>query len=149
MKRFTFIFLCWLLSAGCTRKKNIPANILTTAMMEDVLWDLMRADQYLSTFIFPADTSIDKKTASENLYQQVFTIHKISKKEFQKSFDYYSSHPLMLISIMDSLQKKPFTPELENKINSNDSAPPPVKKREFRKPGSQLPENNVKKVIPD
>ncbi len=62
--------------------------------MQAVLWDLMRADQFLADYVFNKDSSLDKTTESLKYYQKIFAIHKVSKEEFQESFSFYQAHPV-------------------------------------------------------
>ena len=89
--------------AGCKSKEEIPRNILPQKKMQAVLWDMMRADQFLADYILNRDTSLKKKTESIKLYQEIFDINKITKENFQQSFAFYQSHPALLKIIMDSI----------------------------------------------
>ena len=95
-----FIQLC------CNNNSNVPADILPAPQMQVVLWDMMRADRFLTDYVLNRDTSLNRKSASIKLYQQVFAIHGITKEIFQKSFSYYQAHPALLQGIMDSLNNK-------------------------------------------
>ena len=95
-----FIQLC------CNNNSNVPADILPAPQMQVVLWDMMRADRFLTDYVLNRDTSLNRKSASIKLYQQVFAIHGITKETFQKSFSYYQAHPALLQGIMDSLNNK-------------------------------------------
>ena len=90
---------------ACGSKDQLPSGILEQDKMQQVLWDMMRADQYLGNYKLTQDSSQDKTKISLRYYQQVFAIHKISKETFQKSFDYYRTHPLLFKMIMDSIAK--------------------------------------------
>ncbi|HWR32747.1 MAG TPA: DUF4296 domain-containing protein [Chitinophagaceae bacterium] len=92
---------------SCTRKDSLPAGILSQKKMQTIMWDMMRADQFLADYVFNKDTSINKTGESLKYYQQVFTIHQITEKDFQKSFYYYRLHPGQFKSIMDSLSQVP------------------------------------------
>jgi hypothetical protein len=71
--------------------------------MQWVLWDMIRADEFLNSYVLSRDTSLDKKTEREHLYGKVFGVHKISAEEFEKSFSFYRSHPDFLKNMLDSL----------------------------------------------
>ena len=75
--------------------------------MQAVLWDLMRADQFLADYVLKKDSSLNKETESIKLYQRIFLIHKISKELFRKSLSFYRSHPALLKVIMDSISRTP------------------------------------------
>jgi len=123
-------FLFFLLTS-CSRKEATPAGVLPVAKMKDVLWDVMRADQFLANFVFSRDTSVNKRTASIRLYRQVFRIHGVTHESFQQSLDYYLAHPAMFKVILDSVTAK--SPDLPPPVDSTetetqtDTIPAPVK----------------------
>ena len=94
---FSFFF------AGCKSSNKIPKNILSQAKMEAVLFDMIRADKFLTDFVFIKDTALNKDTSSVKLYQQIFRIHHINKEEFQQSFSFYRVHPDLFKVVLDSL----------------------------------------------
>ncbi|HUR66010.1 MAG TPA: DUF4296 domain-containing protein [Chitinophagaceae bacterium] len=105
----------WLIWAAylflsCKGKDHVPADVLSREKMQVVLTDMMRADQFLTDFVLIKDTSVNKENESIKLYQQVFSIHKISREEFQRSFEFYRSHPSMLKNMMDSIGRQPGPP---------------------------------------
>ena len=103
MRTWLFIVFASLLLAGCKSKSHIPNNVLPQLKMQALLWDMIRADQFLADFVLNKDSALNRKTESIKLYQQVFNIHHISKEKFQSSFSFYRSHPALLKIIMDSL----------------------------------------------
>jgi hypothetical protein len=70
--------------------------------MQAVLWDVIKADAFTAEII-RKDSA--KKTADVNLklQEEVFTIHKITRESFYKSYDYYKENPGKLKVIMDSM----------------------------------------------
>ena len=84
---------------GC---KN-DERVLPPKKMQAILWDMMRADQFLADYVLNKDTLLKKTTESLKYYQQIFSIHKVSKDDFQYSFSFYQSHPVLLKEIMDSI----------------------------------------------
>ena len=102
MKVLLFIvFLC--LFIQCTRRQRIPDDVLPPEKMEKVLWDMVRADQFASDYLLPSDTSLNRKTESMRLYQQVFQINGISYDQFARSFKFYRSNPRHLKTVIDSI----------------------------------------------
>jgi hypothetical protein len=95
---------------SCKGKDHVPADVLPKDKMQAVLWDMMRADQFLTDFVLNKDTSLNKETESTKFYQQVFSIHKISKEDFQRSFTFYRSHPQMMKDLMDSVGRRSVNP---------------------------------------
>ena len=100
--RLLIIYLS-LLIAGCKSKNAIPGNVLQQKKMQEVLWDMMRADQFLADYVLNKDTSLKKKTESIKLYQQILAINGVTKEKFEASFAFYKSHPILLKAIMDSI----------------------------------------------
>jgi hypothetical protein len=70
--------------------------------MQQILWDVLRADA-LSQQLIKGDSA--KLLAEENvkLTKDVFLIHKVTEEQFQKSYDYYTHHPDIMSSMLDSL----------------------------------------------
>ena len=100
-------FLCFLLSVlliSCAKKER-KGDVLSPNKMRDVMWDMIRADQYVSDLLFK-DSTMKKKDESIKLYEEVFHIHKITRDKFKKSLDYYSSRPDLFRPIIDSLAKR-------------------------------------------
>jgi len=87
------------------KNDNLPKGILPESKMREVLWDVMRADEWVS-YEYNIDTSVNKYVRSIELYQQALQIHNIKAEQFQKSFRYYQSHPKLLKPIFDSLQQR-------------------------------------------
>lgn len=107
MKNGFLIFFLLIFTAGCGKKDKIPGDVLPQKKMQAVLWDMMRVDQFLADYVLNKDSSKNKTTESLLYYKQVFAIHKISKEEFQHSFAYYKTHPVLLKTIMDSISAAP------------------------------------------
>ena len=103
MRTGLFIICCSLIISGCKNNNRIPAGIIPQKKMQAILWDMMRADQFLGDFVLHKDSSLDKRTESIKLYGQVFAIHHISKEQFGESFSFYKTHPALFKMIMDSL----------------------------------------------
>lgn len=104
MRIFLFIILSVFVT-GCTRDKKIPKGILSQNEMRKIMWDLMRADAYVSDFIMKDSTrKHDQKAESIILYEQVFDMHATTREAFVKSRDFYESRPDLLKVITDSLR---------------------------------------------
>src|SRR4026207_1748378 len=102
MRSFLFIFLL-IFIAGCIRDKKIPKGIISQNEMRKLMWDLMRADAYVSDFVMK-DSTRNQKAESAKLYEQVFTIHSTTEDIFKKSLAFYQNRPDLLKVITDSLR---------------------------------------------
>jgi hypothetical protein len=148
-KYFIFFIAAVLLVAACS-KSRVPADILPPEKMEDVLWDLMQADEFVKGYRIPYDSSLNDTAESIKLYKKVFEFNKTNRAEFDKSFAYYKVHTSLMKEVLDSLnvraQKAPselYTPTaledslakqkiINNPLPFTDSAKKPV--RPFKKP---------------
>lgn len=84
------------------------------------MWDIIRADEFVTTYIM-RDTSLNKENENFKLYNQVFSIHKITENEFKKSLSYYESRPDLMKIILDSLSNKRYVEEQNEKRSKKDS----------------------------
>ena len=135
-----FIICCLFIITGCKNKNRIPAGILPQKKMQAVIWDMMRADQFLTDFVFSKDTILDKNMERTRLYSQVFAIHQISKEKYEESFSFYKTHPALFKVIMDSLSHA--KAEAPTEI-----VKPPILRDSIQQPPQQKPDsaNRLKK----
>lgn len=131
MRIFYLIFFLFLIP-GCKNDDKVPKGIISQNEMRKLMWDLMRADAYVSDFIMK-DSSRNQKTESTTLYEQIFRIHSTNQETFKKSLAFYESRPDLMKPIGDSLrsdEKK--TQEYQNYVKplKSDTA---VKKMKLNK----------------
>jgi len=102
MRFFLFIILI-ISNFGCVRDNKVPKDVIPQNQMRKIMWDLMRADAYVTDFIMK-DSSSDKKAESAKLYEKVFDIHFTTRETFKKSLAFYQSRPDLFKAISDSLR---------------------------------------------
>jgi hypothetical protein len=100
MIRCILIFLVSVFITSC--KESLPSNIIKQKKMQEVLWDVFRADA-LSRQIVSTDSSKSLQEETIKLTEKVFLIHNITKEQFEKSYSYYAHHPDIMKTILDSL----------------------------------------------
>lgn len=107
------------ISFSCGNKNNIPDNVLPPDKMKMVLWDVIKADAIATEWV-KRDSSRNFMEQSAKLQKNIFAIHNISKALFDKSFNFYKSHPAMMSALMDSLTNKAYQsrPEIKPLIPS-------------------------------
>jgi Domain of unknown function (DUF4296) len=101
--RKCLLLLMIIFGVACNSKTDAPAKLLSRDKMEDILWDLMRADLFINNYMVIKDTALDKKKQGIELYSQILKLHKVSQEQFRESFSYYRSQPEELKVLMDSL----------------------------------------------
>lgn len=84
-------------------QSSVPKNVLPPAKMQEVMWDMMQADA-MAEYYAVRDSALSELQRHVNYYQDVLTLHKISKEDFKTSLSYYQNHPSKLKVILDSLQ---------------------------------------------
>jgi mRNA deadenylase 3'-5' endonuclease subunit Ccr4 len=106
-KAYTGILILIIL-LGCGKNKSVPSGVLPAKKMEAILWDLMRADQFVTLHILPKDSSLKKETEHKKWHDKILAIHQLNEQDFQNSFHYYKEHPKLFQEILDtiSLSKK-------------------------------------------
>jgi len=103
MRKLFPIFFFALLFVSCFGKNRVPNGILSHEKMQAVLWDMLRADEFLGVYVLAKDSSLNNKQESALMFDQVLRIHKCSKEEFNKSLLFYQSHPEIFKIVLDSL----------------------------------------------
>lgn len=103
--RIFLITLPLLILTFCCDKKEKKTDILSQEKMREVMWDMIRADQYVTDYL-ARDSTRNKKEESVKLYEQIFHLHKITTAQFRASLAYYSSQPDLFRPIIDSLAKR-------------------------------------------
>ena len=118
----------WLLSLlvalSCRSDRQVPSGVLPPAKMQELVWDMMRADQFVVSFVLPADSTLQKEPEKIKWYNRVLTVHQVSEQQFKKSFSYYQDHPDLMAEIMDSIARKEENIDL---VPNRKGKPAPVK----------------------
>jgi hypothetical protein len=98
--------LLFTLVLSCKQESKPPNNVIGKAGMQELMWDLLRADAFITGFGGKGDTTFNQLKESVMIYREVFAIHKTNKEEFKKSLDWYQKHPEVMKIILDTLQSR-------------------------------------------
>lgn len=101
--RKLFSPLLFIFFISCVQDKKIPEGIIPQNNMRKIMWDMMRADAYVSEFILK-DSTKSKLKESSILYEQIFKLHNVTLNDFRKSISFYETRPDLLKTITDSLR---------------------------------------------
>lgn len=102
MRYATKLFcVCLLAAMGC-RSGASNEGLLAPDSMKVVMWDMMKADE-LYLRISAKDTTAARRKENIRLYEQVFAVHRITKKQFDRSYHFYAAHPDQFKLLLDSL----------------------------------------------
>jgi len=104
MKYLIFI-IGFFFIVGCNDKTGTPSGVLGKEKMQSVMWDIVRAEVFTEQFM-KKDSS--KNIAMENLKLQnaIFSIHKVTRSQYFRSYDYYISHTDLIRLVLDSMSAK-------------------------------------------
>lgn len=94
-----------LIFAACTDHTEIPEGIIDQPKMEKVLWDMVQADRYVSSFILnqAKDSPSVKNEKAALFYEKVFALNKISREQFLTSYKFYLGRPDITKMMFDSI----------------------------------------------
>lgn len=84
---------------------DVPKGILPPQKMEGILYDVIRADEWVD-FAVLQDSTFRPFSKRGALYDSVFRIHSISKDDYRRSMAFYQSRPDLLKEILTSLRTK-------------------------------------------
>lgn len=103
--RYLSLLVCVLFIFSCKEKNKLPPGILKQEKMQEVFWDYINADVYVTDYIKKDST---KNPIVENLKLQnrIFKTHHITKESFYKSYTYYSNHKELMNTMIDSIVAK-------------------------------------------
>ena len=96
----TALACCTVLIISCGtagNKKILPVNTMKT-----VMWDMMKADEWFVR-TSQKDSLAKKKREDIRVYEQVFAVHRITRKQFYNSYKFYETHPVALKELLDSV----------------------------------------------
>jgi hypothetical protein len=98
----TILFSLLVLLISCSDKNELPEGVLKPEKMKQVLMDVIKAEAYTAEII-KRDSAKNGIEENQKLQQQVFSIHKITKEQFYRSFDYYKEHAETFKVMLDSM----------------------------------------------
>jgi hypothetical protein len=104
--RVYIFFLLALFILSCKQDNQVPKNIIQQERMQELLWDMARADAFIAGFAGNNDSSFNRIRETVTLYRQIFQIHNTDREKFNKSLAWYQQHPQLLKPILDTLQNR-------------------------------------------
>ena len=100
-----FLFCCWILWAVCTGCHSASRDIIPLTKMTRVMWDMIQVDEFATGFV-AKDSAKNLKLERMKMYQQVFTLHQVSQKDYYASLKYYTAQPDLFKTMIDSLSAR-------------------------------------------
>jgi hypothetical protein len=103
--KYIFFLLMILIAVSCVDRKNIPDGIIQPFQMQKIFWDVLQA-QALSAEIAKKDSTVNEVAETKLLTQKVFEIYSIKSDDFRRSYNWYTSHPDIMLEVIDSLNNQ-------------------------------------------
>lgn len=105
---YRIITVCLLLVlAACGQADRVPEGVFPPEKMRDILLDMNMADAYSSEIgegAMPVSDSLRKERVKV-YYRQILDLHKVSVKEFRKSYAFYEAHPDRFKKVYDMMME--------------------------------------------
>ncbi len=98
------ITIAMLCTIGCANKVD-NKGILSKEKMQAVMWDIIGADVFTEQFV-KKDSLKNALVENMQLQNKIFALHKVTRADFYKSYDYYTSHTDLMRVILDSMSAK-------------------------------------------
>lgn len=99
MRKLFVIFLLGCVWVSC---RSHESYILSPDSMKVVMWDLLKIDEVYTRMVVK-DTTLRQKKENIRLYEEVFALHHITRKQFDSSYRYYEAHPIEFKALLDSV----------------------------------------------
>ncbi|MGZ5245043.1 MAG: DUF4296 domain-containing protein [Bacteroidia bacterium] len=92
---FTILFPAIMLLSSCGGNSgaNIPNDVIPEVKMREVLVDVLIAEANITD---KGLMNAEMQPEMQKMYLQIFDKHKITKEEFFRSMEFYTSHPDIL-----------------------------------------------------
>jgi hypothetical protein len=122
MRTLFFIVLVSLVVA-CGSKSDVPKSVLPKEKMEDVMWDMLRADEFVKEYMLARDSSLRDTAEYIKMYERIFRLNKTNREQYAESFTYYRTHPKLMKEILDSLNVRGQLQSLPEEANIPEKPP--------------------------
>ena len=90
---------------GCSDKQRSSSGILSKEKMQAVMWDIIQADVFTEQFV-KRDSSKNARFENMQLQNKIFALHKVTRADYYKSYNYYIYNTDLMKVILDSMSTK-------------------------------------------
>jgi len=108
-----------------------PKDVLPQEKMQAVLWDIAKGGEFVNGYVYYRYPNLNRAAVNQQVLKQIFALHKVTKKEFDKSLEYYQHKPDIFVAMLDSInaqqtRAKQDTLQTSKKDSAGSPAPPPA-----------------------
>ncbi|ANH79881.1 hypothetical protein A8C56_01820 [Niabella ginsenosidivorans] len=133
MKKILLSAICFLLVAACGR----PKGVLSEEKMEAVLWDIAKGSEFVNSYVYYRYPQLNHAAINQEVLRKIFTLHNITKEQFDKSLDYYQRKPDVFAALLDSINVQQTRKKL-----------PPGEAKAFDSARAAQPDPSIKPGLP-
>ncbi|TAE16660.1 MAG: DUF4296 domain-containing protein [Bacteroidetes bacterium] len=101
MSRKQWVIFSILIWAACSPQPPAPDVDINT--MKVIIWDLMKADEYVLN-VRHRDSSENIKPVLAQYQATVYQLHNIAEADFKKAYKQYAENPVLMKELYDSVQ---------------------------------------------
>lgn len=83
-----------------------PRGVLSEEKMKEVLWDVAVAGEFANGYLYYQNPSQNRVVINNKLMDEIYRVHDITKKQFDRSLEYYKKNPRLLMTMLDSIAVK-------------------------------------------
>lgn len=95
--------VCFALS--CKDNNRVPKKFIQPDQMGRVLFSLSMAEEFVNTYV-AKDSFRNKEQELQKEYQKVFLLYKVTREDFEKSYEFYKTHPDIFRVMLDTLDAR-------------------------------------------
>lgn len=121
--RTLFFIVLGSLVVACGSKSDVPKSVLPKEKMEDLMWDMLRADEFVKEYMLARDSSLGDTAEYIKMYERIFRLNKTNREQYAESFTYYRTHPKLMKEILDSLNVRGQQQSLPSEANIPEKPP--------------------------
>ena len=100
-----FLVIAVFCMIGCSDKQRSSSGILGKEKMQAVMWDIIQADVFTEQFV-KRDSSKNARLENMQLQNKIFALHKVTRVDYYKSYNYYIYNTDLMKVILDSMSTK-------------------------------------------
>lgn len=99
MHRYIYIIIFTFVLLACSSKRDI----IPKKKMETLLWDVAQSSEFLNGFVYPKHPEQNRAAVDNIMLDRVLQIHKVSRKQFDATLEYYKKRPDDLNILLDTI----------------------------------------------